>query len=99
MDRIRQITPRCRSCRREDYFSKRYQTICMQCNHYRPLDTNDVCRGCNADNGVRQCKGVCSAILPILLSFERKRTICKDCRAATLTTARAMLLQAPSSSA
>lgn len=82
LDRGRQVTSRCRLCRREDYYTKAYpNSICMQCLKHRPLDTNDICKGCNAANGVRQCHGVCNDILPILLGFERSRTICKLCRA------------------
>lgn len=80
-DRGRPVTSRCRSCRREDYFSKRYTTICQQCSKHRPLDSNLLCRACNADNGVRQCRGICQEILPVLLGFERSRTVCKQCRA------------------
>ncbi len=79
-DRKRVVTSRCRECRSEDYFTDRYKTICGQCRRHRPLNQNHVCKQCNEDSGLRECRGTCSSILPALLSFDGKRTTCKSCR-------------------
>jgi len=79
-DRKRPVTSRCRTCRSEDYFTDRYKTICGQCRRHRPLNQNRVCKQCNEDSGLRECRGVCGSILPALLSFDGKRTTCKSCR-------------------
>jgi len=79
-DRKRPVTSRCQECRSEDYFTKRYKTVCAQCGRHRPLNQNFVCKHCNEDTGLRECSGPCGALLPALLSFDGKRTTCKSCR-------------------
>jgi hypothetical protein len=79
-DRKRVVTSRCRLCRSEDYFTDRYETVCGQCRRHRPLNQNHVCKQCNEDSGLRECRGTCGSILPALLSFDGKRTTCKSCR-------------------
>ena len=79
-DRNRPVTSRCRMCRSNDYFRSRYKTICLQCRQPRPLNQNKVCKGCNEDSGLRECRGECGSLLPAALSFDGKRTTCKACR-------------------
>lgn len=79
-DRSRVVTSRCRDCRSEDYFTDRYKTVCGQCRRHRPLDQNRVCKKCNEDSGLRECRGPCESMLVALLSFDGKRTTCKACR-------------------
>lgn len=79
-DRKREVTSRCRECRSEDYFSKRYDTICIQCMKHRPLDENETCKKCNAENGIRQCNG-CSELLALYVEFRGERKTCEKCRA------------------
>lgn len=79
-DRERPVTSRCRECRSEDYFTARYKTVCGQCQRHRPLNNNRVCKRCNEDSGLRECRGTCGSLLPALLSFDGKRTTCKTCR-------------------
>ncbi len=81
-DRKRPVTSRCQTCRSEDYFTKRYKTVCVQCTRHRPLDDNRVCKKCNEESALRQCRGPCNQILPSFLSFDGKRTTCKTCRKA-----------------
>jgi hypothetical protein len=79
-DRKRPVTSRCRLCRSDDYFASRYKTICAQCRKPRPLNQNRVCKRCNEDSALRECRGPCGALLPALISFDGKRTTCKSCR-------------------
>lgn len=79
-DRKRVVTSRCRTCRSGDYFKGRYKTVCLQCQQPRPLNQNKVCKHCNEDSGLRECRGACGEILPAALSFDGKRTTCKSCR-------------------
>lgn len=79
-DRKREVTSRCRDCRREDYHSKRYPTVCIQCMHHRPLDLNRTCRGCNEDNGFRQCLR-CNELLPTFVEFRGTKRTCETCLA------------------
>lgn len=79
-DRQREVTSQCRLCRSNGYFRSRYKTICLQCQQPRPLNQNKVCKHCNEDSGLRECRGSCGEILPAALSFDGKRTTCKACR-------------------
>lgn len=78
--RLREVTSRCRECRSEDYFTKRYKTVCAQCMRHRPLDKNEVCARCNAESGLKQCHGPCGALLSLYLGFDANRKTCKHCR-------------------
>jgi hypothetical protein len=82
-DRERPVTSRCRECRSEDYFKSRYKTVCAQCRRHRPLDQNRVCKKCNEESALRECRGPCGSLLPALISFDGKRTTCKSCRKLT----------------
>ena len=79
-DRKREVTSRCRACRSEDYFSKRYETICAQCMRHRPLDSNGICKRCNEETGMRECNG-CREILLLFVEFRGARKTCEKCRA------------------
>jgi len=78
-DRKRPVTSRCQECRSEDYFSKRYETVCAQCMRHRPLNSNGCCKYCNEEQALRECSA-CDEILPLFLCFDGKRTTCKNCR-------------------
>ncbi len=77
-DRKREVTSRCRECRREDYHARRYPTVCIQCLKHRALDTNSICRGCNEDNGMRQCLRCCELLLSFV-EFRGSRRTCTKC--------------------
>lgn len=79
-DRRRPVSSRCARCRSEDYYTKRYKTVCAQCLRHRPLDKNQVCAKCNAESGLRQCHGPCNALLPLYMEFDKNRKTCKKCR-------------------
>lgn len=77
--RARGVTSRCRSCRREVYYAKRYpDTICASCQYHRPLDSDGVCRRCHEETGLRECRGCCR-LLPALMAFYGRATTCKEC--------------------
>lgn len=78
-DRKSQITPRCKECRSDDYYAKRYSTVCIQCLKHRPVNTNQICIKCNELSGLRQCK-ICNNLLIILLNFIAKSKVCKNCK-------------------
>ena len=76
--RERPVASRCRACRSESYYAKRYSTVCGQCQRHRPLDGNRVCRRCNAEGGLKQC-GKCDRILGLVVSFYAGRGTCHEC--------------------
>src|SRR6266436_5030484 len=79
-DRNRPVTSRCKKCRSDAYFSKKAPgQTCIQCLRPRRLDKNRICKKCNEDTGLRQCRGVCGEILPLYLQFYSKRTVCIEC--------------------
>lgn len=78
-DRNREVTSQCKECRKESYYNQRYKEVCSCCLKHRPLDKNSVCRKCNAESGLRQCKGKCGRILPLFLYYYGRSCICKDC--------------------
>jgi hypothetical protein len=73
------VTSRCRSCRSEVRFERRYPDDLRHVHEAPALDKNQVCRGCNEESGLRQCRGECQEMLPLFLKFEIKRLICRDC--------------------
>src|ERR1700690_202680 len=77
-DRESTITPRCRDCRSNAYYSKRYDTKCIQCLKPKKLDKNQICGKCNEENGLRQCKE-CNELLLINLSFYGHKQKCIQC--------------------
>ncbi len=80
-DRKRQFTSRCRSCRSEARFAGLFpDTVCIQCLGHRPLDKNNTCAKCNAENGFRQCSS-CGGLLLLFLQFYGRKKICKICAA------------------
>lgn len=78
-DRTRDVYSRCKECRRERYFSKRYATVCIQCLKHRPLNKNSICPDCNDESGLRECRGPCGLLLPLFLEFYGSRRTCKKC--------------------
>jgi len=78
-DRKSQITPRCKECRSDDYYLKRYGTTCIQCLKPRQLNKNQVCTKCNEMCGLKECK-ICNNLLIILLHFIPKSKTCKECK-------------------
>ena len=78
-DRKREVTSQCKECRKEGYYQKRYPDLCGCCLKPRPLDKNSVCRKCNMESGLRQCKGLCNQVLPVFLYFYGRSCICKEC--------------------
>jgi hypothetical protein len=76
--RKRPVTSKCRKCRKEEYYTKRYNTICICCELHRPLDTNRQCKWCNENMGLKQCVK-CKKILPLLLMFRDSRR-CITCQ-------------------
>ena len=77
--RKRPVASRCRACRKEAYYSSRYEKTCACCMKHRPLQSNGVCRTCNEESAVRECRH-CARVLPLFLSFFGRSCICKDCR-------------------
>lgn len=80
---------RCAECRSDAYFAGRYKTVCAQCLKPRPLARNKVCRGCNAEAGLRECRGPCGMLLLVQLEFYDRRAVCRRCLRASRSTARA----------
>ncbi len=78
-DRKSQITPRCKLCRSDDYYSKKCNTICIECLRPRPLDNNQICKKCNELHGLKECK-VCKNLLIKLLHFVPGYRTCKECK-------------------
>lgn len=80
--RVRQITSRCKECRSEVYYRDRYPTqTCGLCRKHRPLNNDGICNGCHDALGIRECRGKCGEILPVLLCFYAGRSrVCKKCR-------------------
>lgn len=68
----------CKDCRSNKYFASRYGTKCSKCEHYGFICSNDVCRKCNKEMGLRQCKK-CHKVLPMALCFYDNKTTCKSC--------------------
>lgn len=79
-DRKRSVTSRCKECRREARYERLFETVCAQCLRHRALDKNKVCKKCNADSGLRQCRGPCVELLALYMEFDGRRTTCKTCR-------------------
>jgi hypothetical protein len=77
--RKRPVTSLCRECRSEAYYSARYSTVCICCLKHRLLDSNSQCQDCNAEAGLRQCKG-CAKLLPLFLLFYGANRTCKNCK-------------------
>lgn len=76
--RERPVTSRCKKCRRDVYYKTRYKTVCICCLKNRPLNTNNQCRTCNENMGLRQCK-VCNTLLPLYMCFYASSCVCKTC--------------------
>jgi len=85
--RGRQVTSRCRECRREDYFKARYpDTICGSCMKHRPVENDGICRNCHEELGLRICNDEdCGKLLPSFLMFHGKSKVCKTCQKKRLT--------------
>ena len=77
--RKKPVTSKCRECRKEEYYSKRYSTVCICCLHHRPLNSNAQCKLCNTESGLRECKK-CLQILPMFLMYYGASKICKNCQ-------------------
>src|ERR1017187_8524807 len=57
--RKKPVTSKCRECRKEEYYSKRYSTVCICCMRHRPLNSNAQCKNCNTESVLRECKNAC----------------------------------------
>lgn len=68
----------CKECRSSDYFKNRYGTQCPKCSRYDKLSTNDICRKCNKEMGLKECK-TCKQVLPVGLCFYDRYSVCKNC--------------------
>ena len=76
--RKRPVTSKCRDCRKEEYFSSKYETKCICCLKNRKVDDNQQCKECNEAAGIRECKQ-CKQLLPLFLMFYGKNRKCKKC--------------------
>lgn len=79
-DRKRTVPSHCKECRKEARYERAYPDLsCAQCLRHRPTQKNGVCRECNAETGLRECK-TCAEVLPIMLEFQGRRSTCRTCR-------------------
>ncbi|CAB4127223.1 hypothetical protein UFOVP75_89 [uncultured Caudovirales phage] len=77
----------CRECRsgrdrtRDSFVraSKKYATVCNNCNWPRALATNGTCHKCLREMGLKQCE-TCFDILAKELSFRGRDNSCTFCR-------------------
>ena len=76
--KYRPVTSKCRECRRNHRYDSTFETVCICCNKHRPLDTNNQCRKCNEEQGLRQCK-VCHKLKPLFLEYYGRSKKCKEC--------------------
>lgn len=82
-DRLRVVTSQCRDCRSDAYYKRRYpDSKCDQCLKHRPVNSNKICKGCNEDSGIRECRG-CRQVKSALLEFYGEKTVCRQCSKAT----------------
>lgn len=79
LGRKRPVTSKCKGCRKEEYYLKRYDMVCICCLKHRPLNSNTQCKDCNEASGLRECKR-CAEILPLFLSFYGGQRLCKNCK-------------------
>lgn len=77
---------RCKACRSEDYFKKRYPAPCFGCARHRELASNGKCRKCCAKLGMRQC-GKCQKLLVVVKeTFHGANATCEICLGRTIRT-------------
>lgn len=80
LDRQREVTSRCRECRKETRYESLYpETICAQCLLHRELDQNKICADCNRESGLQECRR-CKEMLPLFLSYHVGRRQCIACQ-------------------
>jgi hypothetical protein len=64
----------CRGCRARP---SRPCRQCPRCSEWH-TNSNETCRECNEDAGLRECRG-CRLLLPIALAFRKRASRCRDC--------------------
>lgn len=69
---------RCSACKSRAYKQKRYGCGCI-CGVPGPMDSNGLCRACNNEAGLRECRR-CRQVQLTELSFETGRYCCRGCR-------------------
>lgn len=84
----------CRKCRSDAYFEERYPTKCSLCEEHRPLWGNGICRECNEQMGLRECR-TCTDLLPVLIGFYGHQRICKTCKRTRRSSGRKALAAEP----
>lgn len=68
----------CRLCRSNDYYMKRYGKVCPNCMKAGKILSNGICKKCNHEIGLKQCKK-CGQVLPAALCFYSTKSTCKQC--------------------
>jgi hypothetical protein len=77
----RPVTYDCIPCIQGKYYEKKNMNPmgeCERCQLHRPLFSNQLCRKCMKEKGLRLCKS-CLSIQPIYISFERAKAVCNAC--------------------
>ena len=77
--RKRPVMPQCKACRSQSYLKTKYPKPCPKCHKHKRQNRNGVCTKCNEARGLRECRGVCCALLPIAMCFYSGKVRCKDC--------------------
>ena len=85
----RPVRRKCRRCRSDAYYSKRYTDRCVNCHEPRRLNNNMVCPKCNEEAGLRECTR-CKDVLPTMWFYGEKKR-CVDCYRATRASGRVLV--------
>jgi hypothetical protein len=68
----------CIQCFKQYRFKHRYPQ-CQNCKIHKPLNSNNICKKCNAQQGLKECNK-CHEILLHNTSFYKDRGICIKCK-------------------
>src|ERR1700761_6013186 len=68
----------CTSCLSARWRLRTYESMCETCAEPSLLDSNKVCKKCNKEAGLYECRS-CKHLLPLNFAFSGKHRQCKWC--------------------